>query len=114
MTDKKSWVPVVTAVFATPVCLAGAIASAGAGHGSYFWAKVCFPYSTLSFQGPHPLTAPFMLLAIVQLPFYGVILGLALTRRSVLLWAGVFLLAALHVVFVLMCFGVVSDFGMVR
>ena len=114
MTDKKSWVPVVTAVFATPVCLAAAIASAGAGHGSYFWAKIFFPYSTISFQGLHPLTAPFMLLALAQIPFYGVILGLALSRRSALLWAGAFLLAVSHVVFVLMCFGIVSDFGMVR
>src|SRR6266849_9605497 len=92
----RFWVPVITALLATPVCLLAAISSAGAGHGSYFWAKVLFPYSTLSFQGPHPLTAPFMLLAIIQIPFYGVMLGQALKRRSVLLWGIVVILAVLH------------------
>jgi hypothetical protein len=51
-----------------------AILSGGAGHGDYFWAWVLFPFTmSLAF----PITTPLIVLAIVQFPIYGVVVGLA-------------------------------------
>jgi hypothetical protein len=59
-----------------------AMASGGAGHGTYFFARLFFPYPMLL----TPLTgnsiaAPSMVLAFLQLPIEGALIGLALSSK---------------------------------
>ncbi len=69
------WKPVLVGFAITPICLYLAALSTGAGHGSYFWAKAFFPYTTLA-----EFTTPSLVLAVLQFPLYGVVLGLAEKR----------------------------------
>jgi hypothetical protein len=95
------WRPVIISVILTPIFLFLAVISAGAGHGNYFFAKVLFPFTMLSTIGFHSITAPFMLLAIVQFPIYGIVLGRVRRRerlRRMSIW-----LITLHSLAVLAC-----------
>lgn len=63
-----------------------AILSSGAGHGTYLFARLFFPYPMLL----TPLTggsiaAPSMVLAFLQLPIEGALIGLALASKRPLL-----------------------------
>jgi hypothetical protein len=92
----RFWLPVVVSLVVTPICLFLAVISAGAGHGGYLAAKILFPVTMLSTFLFHSITAPFILLAVVQFPVYGVILGVAGTQRRLLTTALVLL--AIHAV----------------
>jgi hypothetical protein len=59
----------------TPFAVISALVEAGAGHGSYFVAKLFFPYTMLSTHLFEIITTPFILLALVQFPFYGLLLA---------------------------------------
>ena len=72
--------PVLTSLVATPICLLLAISSAAAGHGSYFLAKLLFPFTMLSTIVFGSIAVPFILLAIIQFPFYGIFLGVGNVR----------------------------------
>jgi hypothetical protein len=80
----RFWIPVVVSLTATPVLLCAGVAPAGAGHGTYFPATLLFPFTMLSTTVIHSITFPFILLAIVQFPAYGIILGFANTKRLIL------------------------------
>ncbi len=75
------WKPIILSLVVTPLALLLGIASAGAGHGDYFWAKILFPYTMLSTFLFQSITVPFILLAILQFPFYGLILAFASERK---------------------------------
>ncbi len=77
MTSRKFWIPLIASLIVTPIALLLGIGSAGAGHGDYRLAMVLFPYTMLSTTIFNSITAPFILLAIIQFPLYGVILGYA-------------------------------------
>ena len=64
-----------------------AIGSAGVGHGDYFWAMILFPYTMLSALVFDEITPPFILLAIIQFPLYGIMLAFAAERNRFLLSA---------------------------
>jgi xanthine/uracil permease len=100
MSRRKIFPPIITGFLLTPVCLFAAIVSAGGGHGNYFWAKVFFPYTMLSWSPK--LTAPFEVLAIVQMPLYGVVLGIAWHKGRLPLC--VVVLGVLHGFAVWLCF----------
>lgn len=100
--SKRVWVPLVLGLIATPFCLMVAIGSAGAGHGDYFWAKLIYPYTMLSTLMFGSITIPFRLLAVVQLPLYGVLLSIALLRSRLGLAASGLL--AVHAVAAVACF----------
>ena len=102
--SKGAWVPIVLSLMATPFCLVLALASAGAGHGDYFWAKIIYPYTMLSTLLFGSITIPFRLLAVVQLPFYGVLLSIAWARNRFGLAALVLL--TMHAAAALACFAV--------
>ena len=74
---------VLIGVAITPFAIAAAIASAGAGHGTYLLAKLLFPYSMLltSLSGG-TLTPPLLGLAFVQFPLYGLAAASFGTRRA--------------------------------
>jgi hypothetical protein len=80
MKASRFWIPVLVSLAATPALLCLGVAPTGAGHGSYFPATILFPYTMLSTSLFHSITIPFMLLAIVQFPAYGIILGFANTK----------------------------------
>ena len=82
--------------------LAG-LASAGAGHGDYLWAKILFPYTMISSLLYQTRNAPqavnillWILFPIIQYPVYGVILALASQKAKTNLAA--IGLCALHVI----------------
>ena len=76
--------PVFISLVATPVCLFLGLVSTGAGHGTYLWARVLFPYTMLSTLIFESITVPFMVLAIIQFPLYGIALEIARRRRRFL------------------------------
>ena len=54
---------------------------AGGGHGNYFFARFFFPYPTLlTTLTDNSIARPSILLAFVQLPLEGALIGLALSR----------------------------------
>jgi len=100
--SKRAWVPFGLSLVATPLCLLIALASAGAGHGDYFWAKIIYPYTMLSILIFKSITVPFLLLAVVELPLYGVLLSIAWVRKR--LGIAALILVTLHAAAALACF----------
>ncbi len=110
MKSSKFWTPLVISLIVTPIFLYLGIASGGAGHGNYLLAKLLFPFTMLSTRVVGSIVAPFILLAIIQCPAYGFILGAANVRRTIFLPAIGLLL--LHSVAAVACFFVVGpDFS---
>ena len=58
--------------------------STGAGHGNYFLAKILFPYTMLSTHLNEVITAPYVMLALIQFPVYGFLAWLASLKRKAL------------------------------
>lgn len=77
MARRKFWIPLIASLIVTPIALLLGVGSAGAGHGDYRLAMILFPYTMLSTTIFDSITTPFILLAIIQFPLYGVILGSA-------------------------------------
>ncbi len=92
---------------ATPICLFLGITSAGAGHGSYFLAKILFPFTILLAGLFGSITAPFMLLAVAQFPIYGIVFGAANVKDRIIPFAIGLLLA--HVIAVAACFLLIGE-----
>lgn len=77
MRISEFWKPVLISLVLTPICLFLAAVSAGAGHGNYLVAKILFPFTLLSTLVFNSITVPSIVLAIIQFPLYGLILGVA-------------------------------------
>jgi len=99
--------PFVVSLIATPLFLLAAVASAGAGHGSYLLAKILFPFTMLSTLVFSSIIVPAIALAVLQFPFYGFILGRANVKGSLGTRAAVLLL--IHVLGVAACFILIGD-----
>ena len=68
----KVTVPVLIGVLVTPIAAVLAIASAGAGHGHYEFARLFFPYSMLLTRlAGDTITPPLMALALAEFPCTG-------------------------------------------
>ena len=65
----------IVSLIVTPLALLLGIGSAGAGHGDYRLAMILFPYTMLSAAIFNSITNPFIILAIIQFPLYGIALG---------------------------------------
>jgi hypothetical protein len=85
----------------TPVALVLGIASAGAGHGDYVSARLLFPYTMLSTYLTSDLT---LVLAVIQMPVYGVVLFLASLRGGRRFVVALIVVGGLHLVASLLCF----------
>ena len=70
MKKTEFWMPIIVSIIVTPIFLLLAIGSAGAGHGDYFLAKILFPFTMLSTIFINSIILPFIILAIIQFPFY--------------------------------------------
>jgi hypothetical protein len=107
MKTVEFWMPIIISFVLTPLTLFLSVASAGAGHGDYFLAKILFPYtmiSTLFFQS---ITIPFVILAVIQFPLYGFLLAMSgKGKRMILRMIG---LAVLHVLAIMTCFMIVNS-----
>lgn len=99
--------PLVVFVIATPLFLFAAVASAGAGHGSYLLAKLLFPFTMFSTLMFGSIIAPAIVLAVLQFPFYGFILGRASVKGSFRTRAAVLLV--IHVLAVAVCFILIGE-----
>ncbi len=76
------WLPIIISLIVTPFALLLSIGSAGGGHEDYFWAKIFFPYTMLSTFLFESITIPFIIIAIIQFPFYGLILAFATKKKN--------------------------------
>jgi hypothetical protein len=76
-------------------CLYLAVIAGGVGHGTYFPAKALFPFTMLSVVFTPSITTPFIVLAFLQFPLYGLFLGAL--YRSPRFWIAVTSLSLLHV-----------------
>jgi len=64
-------------VAVTPVLLLVVDFTVGAGHGTYYAAKILFPYTMASTAFTTGMSEPFVAVGIVQYPLYGVLLDWA-------------------------------------
>lgn len=72
----------LASIIISPVAIVVGVISSGFGHGNYFFTKILFPYTMLSTRLTNEyITAPFVILALVQFLGYGVIIGLASLKR---------------------------------
>ena len=81
----------------TPIALALAFVSTGAGHGNYILAKILYPFSALIMlqvndpRARNELFFPALFVALCQFPIYGLIIGIPRTwERNVVLALFVF------------------------
>ena len=107
---KKYWrqiAGVLVGVAVTPLAIAASIASAGAGHGTYLAAKLLFPYTMLlSRLNGDTITHPFLGIAFVQFPVYGLVAASFGAKRTL----GILFL--LHVTCAGLCFsGLLPNFA---
>ena len=86
--------PVLISFVLTPICLLIAAMSGEVGNGGHSRAIVLFPYAVLSTELDHFFNATIVmiLLAVVQIPLYGLVLSIAVKRRKIA-WAAPSLLA---------------------
>jgi hypothetical protein len=64
-------------LLATPLLLFLVVVAAGGGHGTYWLAKMLFPWTMMSTAVTKSITQPLIVLGIAQYPLYGIILDLA-------------------------------------
>jgi hypothetical protein len=90
-----------------------AIASGGAGHGNYLFARVLFPYPMLLTRlTDDTVTLPLIVLGLAQFPLYGVVVGLAASRGRRPGWYAVAGLTLAHLGAVVPCFsGTIPNFS---
>ncbi len=95
-------IPVLVSLVVTPLFLFAAAVTTGGGHGSYVLAKILFPFTMLSTVFFGSIVAPFIAIAILQFPIYGLLLGRANVKGEITRW-GTGLLV-IHLLVVLACF----------
>ena len=100
-------IPLIISLVATPLFLFAAAGAAGAGHGSYFLAKILFPFTMLSTVLFGSIIAPFIAIAFLQFPIYGLVLGRANVKGNIARWGA--RLMVIHVMAVLVCFLLVGE-----
>src|SRR5215472_14499995 len=84
MRDRKVLLCVSIGGLVTLLAALLAIASAGAGHGNYLFARVLFPYTMLLTRlTDDTVTLPLIVLGLAQFPLYGAVVGLAASTGRV-------------------------------
>jgi hypothetical protein len=103
-TAAKCVAPLIISILLTPVCLVIAIWSAGAGHGDNYWGYILFPYSMLLIRGAGRLTTEPIALALLQLPFYGLAVGITWVSGKGRWWVVIFVIGVAHIAAAYLCF----------
>lgn len=78
---------------------------AGAGHGTYVPAKICFPYTMLLTMVDGRISNRLIALALIQFPVYGLLIGSVILRKN-WVWFVIGTLLLVHLVAVWFCFSV--------
>lgn len=101
------WRAVWHSMLAEIVAVVMAVFFAGGGHGTYVPAALCFPWTMLSTLANHEITEPFLYLALVQFPLYGILAGAArsATRRPKLAAVVIAGLATAHLLAAIFALG---------
>ena len=107
MKSPRFLIPAIVFLLATPLFLFAGLASAVAGHGHYVLAKVFFPFTMLSTIVFGSIIGPFIALAIVQFPLYGLLIGTANEKSRVLPYAAGLLI--IHALAVIACFVLIGE-----
>ena len=100
---KAAIVGLIGGILIAPIALFLAVVSGGAGHGHYVAARLCFPFTMASTYVFETITVPFIILAFVQYPIYGLLIGRAIKEKKArpVAWTlGVLHLALVAVLFV--------------
>ena len=89
-----------------------AIASAGQGHGDYLCARLLFPYTMLlTLAQDDIISLPLVVLALIQFPSYGTIIGFSVSSFKNK-WRIPLVLTLIHLAFVVACFsGLLPNFS---
>jgi hypothetical protein len=82
--------------------LLAAIGFAGAGHGTYWLAKILFPLTMASTAITGDISGPAIVAALVQFPIYGLIIAIGQTNAKCWRNAGMILL--IHALLILVSF----------
>ena len=90
----RLWIPTLIGAALTAALIPLCVVLAGAGHGIYAPMIFCFPYSMLLAAVHQSIIQPHIVLAFVQYPVYGALVGRALSRPNP--WRVGFGLAAVH------------------
>ncbi len=107
MNARKFSIPILASLVVTPPLLFAAAVYTGAGHGSYLPAKILFPFTMLSTVLFRSIVAPFIVVAVLQFPLYGLLLGRANASGTFARWATAILI--IHLLAVLSCFLLVGE-----
>jgi hypothetical protein len=83
----------------TPFLLIGVIFLMGGGHGFYAPGILLFPTGLISFSIYHELQIPFIILAIIQYPVYGLIIDKSINKPKSILFILLFHLGLSLLVF---------------
>jgi len=92
----------------TPIFLFVGAASAGMEHGNYFFTKILFPFTMLSTVLWGSITNPFLALAVLQYPSYGLLVGIVNAKCKGAIFG--LALASFHVSAIVACFLLVENF----
>jgi hypothetical protein len=85
----RKTIGIIYGVLVTPPALFLAMLSTGAGHGDYLAARLLFPAPMLTTHLFGQISAPALLLAIVQFPVYGFLIGASCESGRSKLWLAV-------------------------
>ncbi len=107
MKTRQFLIPILTSLVATPPLLFAALAYTRAGHGSYFLAKILFPFTMLSTVLFRSIVAPFIVFAVLQFPLYGLLLGRANASGTFARWATGVLIV--HLLAAMFCFVLIGE-----
>ena len=104
MSSRSLAIGLAAGVAITPIALILAVISGGAGHGHYEFARLLFPFTMLLTRlAENRITLPLVMIAFIQFPCYGAIVGgYASQRRKILVVSGLIFLA--HAVAAATCF----------
>lgn len=97
------YVGFVAGVLLTIPAVILAILSGGGGHGNYLWAKLLFPYSmVIPVLCGTTISVPLIMIAIIQYPIYGVIVGIQASLKMRI--AAMVLVLFVHASVAVICF----------
>ena len=80
------------------------VAAGGGGHGTYYAAKTLFPWTMMATSVTKEITTPFIALAFVQYPLYGILLDVARAKGG--FGPAALALLAFHVLAIMLAFSI--------